>query len=83
VLGILVNPGFVLFSSELSLGGEGTFVVFNILCNNSNFLFGFSEGIGGVFSQFGESNNLSLVVSNSLFEVINELFAGSLVVIVD
>jgi len=83
VFGVFVNPGFVLLSSELGLRSEGTFVVLNILGDNSDFLFGFSESVGGVFSQFGKSNNLSFVVSDGLFEIVDELFARSLVVIVD
>jgi hypothetical protein len=49
--------------------------VFDVLGNNSDFLLSFSEGVGGVLSQLGKSNNLCLVISNCLFEVIDELFA--------
>ena len=50
VLGILINPGFVLLGSNLGFRGEGIFVVFNILGDDSNFLFSFGEGVGGVLS---------------------------------
>ena len=83
VFGILLNPGFVLFSSELGFRGEGVLVMFDVLGDNSNFLLGFSKSVGGVLSQLGEGNNLSLVVSDGLFEVIDEFLAGNLIVFVD
>ena len=83
VFGILVNPGLVLVGSELSFRSKGVFVVLDVLGNNSDFLLGFSEGVGGVLSQLGKSNNLGLVISNSLFEVIDKLFAWNLVIFVD
>ena len=75
VFSILVNPGFVLFGSELGFRGEGVLVVFDVLGDKSDFLLGFSKSVSGVLSQFGKSDDLSLVVSDGLFEVIDEFFA--------
>jgi hypothetical protein len=83
VFSILLNPGFVLFSSELGFRGEGVLVVFDVLGDDSNFLFSFSESVGGVLSQFGKSDDLCFVVSNSLFEIVDEFLAWNLVVFVD
>jgi len=82
VLGILVDPGFVLRSSQLLFGSEGVLVVLDVLGDDSNFLLGFSKGVGGVLSQLGQGDDLSLVVSNGLFEVIDEFLAGNLVVFI-
>ena len=83
MFGILVNPGLMLRFSEFLFGGKSVFVVFNILGDNSNFLFSFSKSVGGVLSQFGKSDNLSLVVSNSLFEIVDEFLARNLIIFVD
>jgi len=83
VFSILVNPGLVLLFSESLFRGEGVLVVLDVLGNNSNFLFGFSEGVGGVLSQFGEGDDLSLVVSDGLLEVVDEFLAGDLVVFIN
>jgi len=83
VFGILVNPGLVLLFSEFLFGGESVLVVLDVLGDDSNFLFGFSESVGGVLSQFGKSDDLGLVVSDGLFEIVDELLAGNLVVLVD
>jgi hypothetical protein len=83
VFGILVNPGLMLGFSEFLFGGESVFVVFNILGDDSNFLFSFSKSVGGVLSQFGKSDDLSLMVSDSLFEIVDEFLARNLIVFVD
>jgi hypothetical protein len=75
VFSILVNPGLVLVSSELLFRSESVFIVLNVLGDNSDFLLGFSEGVGGVLSQLGKSDNLGLVVSDGLLEVIDEFLA--------
>jgi hypothetical protein len=82
VFGILVNPGLMLLFSEFLFGGEGVLVVLDVLGDDSNFLFSFSESVGGVLSQFGKSDDLSLVVSDGLFEIVDEFLAGNLVVFV-
>jgi hypothetical protein len=83
VFSILVHPGLVLVGSELGFGGEGVFVVLDVLGNESDFLLGFGEGVGGVLSQFGEGDDLCLVVSDGLFEVVDEFLAGNLVIFVN
>jgi hypothetical protein len=75
VFGILVNPGLLLLFSEFLFGGECVLVVFDVLGDDSNFLFSFSESVGGVLSQFGKSDDLCFVVSNSLFEIVDEFLA--------
>jgi len=50
VLGVLGDPGILLVGSELLLGLVGTFIVFDVLGHESNFLLSFSEGVGGVLS---------------------------------
>jgi hypothetical protein len=81
VFGILGNPGVLLIVSQLLLGFVGTFVVLDILGHQSHFLLGFSEGVGGVLSQFGQGNDLSLVVSDGLLEIIDQFLTGDFVVL--
>jgi hypothetical protein len=80
VLGVLGNPGILLVVSQLLLGFVGSFVVLNVFGHESHFLLGFSEGVGGVLSQFCEGNNLSFVISNGLLEVVDQLFTRNLVI---
>jgi hypothetical protein len=75
VFSILLYPGFVLLVSEGLFGGESVFVVLDVLGSLSNFLFSFSEGVSGIFSQFGESCDLGVVIVDFIFHIGDKLIA--------
>jgi hypothetical protein len=83
MLSILGNPSILLIVSQLLLGFVCSFVVFDILGHQSHFLLGFGQSIGSVLSQFGQGNDLSLVVSDGLLKVVDQFFARNLVVFID
>jgi hypothetical protein len=75
MLSILLDPSFVLLVSEGLFRSKGVFVLFNILGSLSNFLFSFSKGVSSIFSQFGKSIDLGIVIVNFVFHISDELVA--------
>ena len=75
VFSILLFPGGVLLLSELFFLGIGGFVLFDVLGGNSDFLFGFSEGVGGIFLELGGGNDSGFVIGDFGFHVTDEFFA--------
>jgi hypothetical protein len=83
VFSILLDPGFVLLVSEGLFRSVGVLVLFDILGSLSDFLFSFSEGIGGVLSQFGKGVDLGVVIVDLIFHIGNEFIACSFIGFVD
>jgi hypothetical protein len=73
----------MLWFSEFLFRSIGILIVFDVLGNDSDFFLSFSKGISGILSQFSQSNNLSLMVSDSLLKIIDEFLARNLIVFVD
>jgi hypothetical protein len=63
--------------------GKASFVLFNILCGLSYFTLGFSKGSNGILSQFGEGNNLSLMVGNFGFHIVGKLLTGGFIILMN
>ena len=80
---VLLFPDSVLLDSDGLLGGKGLNVLVEVLGGLTDFSLGFSEGFSGVVSELGDSDDLGLVVDDGSFHIVDELFAGGLVVLVN
>lgn len=74
VFSILLFPGGVLLFSKSFFLGEGLLVDFDVLGGDSDFLFGFSKSVGGVFLELGGGDDTGFVIGDFHLHIVNEFF---------
>lgn len=70
---IFLNPYGVLVFSVGGFFSKALFVVSNISGDNSDFGFSFSQCFGSLISQVSQGSDLSIVVSDFLFQIFDDL----------
>jgi len=83
VLGVLLFPGSVLLDTEGRFSGEGLNVLVKVLGGLADLLLSLVEGLSGIVTEFGHGNDLSFVVVDRALHIVDELFTGSSIVLVD